>query len=160
MIPFPRFHFKHYFTDVSGSKTIKNISEDVEVHDIDTIKLIIESEGKLILKDVFHASTLFYALLSVDRLMQFGCTVTFKNPYCIITNSTEFTIKSEFFLSFSATSYLFRFHVTFSPAEFNAAAATSNIFSNDQITLIHARLAHVAIFTLFQVVKVSVILDS
>src|SRR5436305_2959187 len=160
MVPFPRSYFKHYSTDVPGPRTIKGISGDAEVHGIGTIELTTDSGGKLVLKDVLHAPTLPYALLSVGRLMQSGCTVTFKTPYCIITNSTGFTIKSEFSPSFGATSYLFRFRATFPPAESNAAAATPNIPSDDQITLIHARLAHVAISTLFQVAKVSIIPDS
>ena len=159
MVPFPRSCFTDYSTNVPGHRIIHGISGGAKILGIGTIKLADQSGGELILNNVLHAPALPYALLSVGRLMQSGCTVTFENLHCTVTNASGFTIESKFAPSFGATSYLFRFRATFSvPAE--SHLATPNIPSDDQITLIHARLGHVATSTLFQVPKVSVIPDS
>ena len=86
--------------------------------------------------------------------MMAGNTILFNDPYCIVENSTGFRIKSKFAPTFGATSSLFHFRVDFRVAESNLAT------SEDQFTLSHARVGHVATSSLPHIAKVTIIPES
>jgi Integrase core domain len=153
--------FHKYSTDVPGPKVVNGLTGDTQVLGIGNVKLVSENGNSIELQNALHANVP-YNLLSIGRLTMAGCKVTFEGPFCHVENAnTGFHIKCKFAPSFGARSYLYRFRTNFSsvpPTE--SLAATTNIPSDDQITLIHARLGHVATSTLFQIPKVSVISDS
>ena len=153
MVPLDPSCFITYSTEVPGYREIKGISGNSRIAGIGTMKLS-SPGGDLILRDVLHAPGIPNSLLSLGRLLLDDTDIVFKKPYCIIQKN-GFYLKTKFAQSFGANSTLFRFR-----ASFSSNLAAPNDPTDDQISLWHARIAHVAVSKLPHIGKVAILPDS
>ena len=164
MVPLDRSCFTEYTTDVPGTPLIKGINGDTTIHGIGNLKLT-SPGGELTLCGVLHAPGLPHCILSLGVLMMDDVEITFRKPYCILEKD-GFYIKSKFTASLGHSSKLFRFSASFpvASAESNAASMqipTTQKFSpeltENQISLWHARIGHVAVSGFPKINKTAII---
>jgi len=166
MVPLSPVHFSDYTTDFPGPRTIQGIKGTVNVVGKGTITIRSPDSGiSIVIHNVFHMLELQHCLLLVGKLCgECGCKILVKENSCFLFAPSGFAIHAKFAPSYGAQSYLFRFAVSFPEVSDTALAlmsttllptkAITKTISEDQISLWHARVGHVATSTLCHLARV------